>query len=275
MFSKNRTPKFPSHASNPSHSSHALLEPLESRQFLSVAPLAASDLTGELGGKLPYTAIAGQNPKIQQNLLITNSSDSDVNGDVTANLYLSTDGAVDANAIEVGTQGAYVYLRPYDQFALHYKVTSTPNTTPAGNYQVVAQITDPDGNVSYAVSGLTIAISPPSIDLTGSFTKPLKPGKNGKTKVAFTLANQGNTTAAGTLTFNVYDSTTGSLTNATYIANDFTKINLKGHKTKNISETIPLPAGTYQIVIQLDPNNVFNDTNLANNVFASASITVT
>jgi hypothetical protein len=247
-----------------------MMDALENRVLMSTGPL-----TGKLGGKLPYTAIAGQNPKINQNLLITNASQDAVNGNVTANLFLSTDGAVDSSSIPIGLQeGAYVYLRPYDQFSLHYKVTSTPISTPAGAYQVIAQITDPDGNVTYANSVYTIAISPASIDLNGSFTTPPKVGKNGKTKVSFTVTNTGNTLATGPLTFNVNQSPDGNLSDATYITNDMVKINLKGGKSKKVTENIPLPAGTYDLVIQLDPSNTFDDTNTANNVFASTPITV-
>ena len=64
----------------------SVMNALESRVLMSSGPL-----TGKLGGKLPYTAIAGQNPKIQQNLLITNASYNAVNGNVTATLYLSDD----------------------------------------------------------------------------------------------------------------------------------------------------------------------------------------
>jgi hypothetical protein len=241
---------------------------------LAITPADTSDLTGVLGGKIPYSAIAGQNPKITQKLIVTNNSTDFVQGNITATLYLSSNGVVDANSVNVGSENASGYLRPYDQIAFPFKITSTPATMSAGNYNVIAQITDPDGNVVYVTSSLTIAISPPSIDLTGSFSKTPKPGKTGKTNVSFTLLNNGNTTANGPLTFNIEQSPDGSLSDATYITDELVNINVKGHKTKKISKTIPLPAGTYHLVIQLDPSNTFNDTNISNNVFSTGPITV-
>ena len=63
----------------------------------------------------------------------------------------------------------------------------------------------------------------------------------------------------------------GLLADATVATSVTKKISVKPNAHSSIALSATLPAGTYFVAINLDPNNAFNDTNRANNFFASAS----
>jgi hypothetical protein len=85
----------------------------------------------------------------------------------------------------------------------------------------------------------------------------------------------GNVAAAGKLTFNIDSSPDGQIGDATLITPLIKKINIKPGKPAKITVATTLTAGSYFVVIELNPANSFADVNLANNTFApSAQITV-
>lgn len=230
-----------------------------------------SNLSGTLTGSAPSSAIAGQKARINQKLTITDSSGADVTGNVTAALYLSSDGTINANSVSLESITKQLHLKSGKHVNLNLHAKFIPATTPNGNYHLVAQITDPTGATTDVTSS-AITVAPPQIDLSGAFSKTPKPGKNGKTRLSLSLSNNGNIPAAGNLKINIDSSPTASSTGATVIASPAKKINLKNGKTQKLSLPVTLPAGTYFLVIQLDPNNTFNDVNLANNVFATSAV---
>ena len=161
-------------------------------------------------------------------------------------------------------------------FVFNFKVPTIPASTPNGTYHLVAQLTDPSGITSDATSTSTIIVAPAQNDLSGTFSKQPVPGKNGKTALTFTVSQEGNIPAEGTLALNVDSSPDGQLADATVITTPSKKINIKPGKSTRITVTITLPAGTYFVIVQLDPADAFHDVNLANNTFAtSARLTVT
>ncbi|HEY1684540.1 MAG TPA: choice-of-anchor tandem repeat GloVer-containing protein [Tepidisphaeraceae bacterium] len=236
-------------------------------------PTGGSGLSGNLSGSAPSSTIAGQKAKISQALTLTNSSGATVTG--SAALYLSSDGTIDANSILLTPKSKTIKLKN----GAHAKVTliaaSIPASTPNGTYTPIAQLTTASGTTD-AASSSTITVAPAEIDLSGSFVTQPVPGKGGKTKLSLSVTNNGNTTASGPLSINIDSSSTQSTSGATVITPASKKINIKPNsKPAKISLPVTLPAGTYFLVIQLDPDNAFNDTNLANNVFATtAAITI-
>jgi hypothetical protein len=140
---------------------------------------------------------------------------------------------------------------------------------PNGTYHVLVQVTDKSGNSSVAASTGTITIAAAEVDLAGAFSKSVVPAAHGQTPLTFTVSNNGNIPADGSLTFNVDRSPDGKVSDATIISTLHKAIALKPGKSQKITALVQLPAGTYFVVIQLDPANSFKDPNLANNTFAS------
>lgn len=221
----------------------------------------SSGLAGNLAGSSPSSTIAGQKVKISEKLTVTASAA--VTGSVSAKLYLSSNGTVDSNSVPLSSQTKKLTLKSGAKTSFNLKASSIPAATPNGTYQLIAQISDSAGTTD--ITGSSITVAPAQIDLSGSFAKQPVAGKTGKTNLSLSISNNGNTTATGNLTVNIDNSsTTDVITSATK------KINIKANsKPQKISLPATLPAGTYFLVIQLDPNDAFHDTNLANNIFST------
>ena len=107
--------------------------------------------------------------------------------------------------------------------------------------------------------------------MSGAFAKTPVLGKTGKASLTFTVSNAGNTTATGNLAFNIDSSPDGLLSDATQIATSSKKINIRAGKSMKITTSAVLPAGTYFVVIQLDPSDAFNETSLSGTVFKTVT----
>jgi hypothetical protein len=116
-------------------------------------------VSGVLSGKLPASAVAGKKVRINQNLTITDTGTGPVIGAVTAKLFLATGTTIDSNSIKIGFMGKHAQLNPHGHFLLRFPTALISASVPAGAYHVVAQITDPHGNVSEVASGGTITVS--------------------------------------------------------------------------------------------------------------------
>lgn len=231
----------------------------------------SSSLSGALSGKIPSSVVAGQKVNVSQHLTVTDTSTATVAGNVTAKLFLSTGTSVDSNSIQLATTTKHVKLKPHGHLQVPFKVAKLPATVPNGTYHLVAEITDPSGNVVDAPSATTISVAPPEISLSGAFAKTPVPGKTGKTSLTFTVGDTGNTTATGNLAFNIDSSPDGLLSDATQITTSSKKINIHAGKSMKITTSVVLPAGTYFLVVQLDPSDAFNETSLSGTVFKTVT----
>jgi uncharacterized repeat protein (TIGR03803 family) len=231
-----------------------------------------SSLTGTLAGKVPATGIAGQRVNLAQALAVTNGGTSTLSGTTGFRLYLSTGTSLDANSIQLASTSRKARLRPHGRLSVPFRVTKLPASVPAGTYHLVAQITDSSGNTSDAASTGTITVAPPTIDLSGAFVGTSTPAKNGRTTVTFTVTENGNVPATGPLTFDIGSSPDGLLSDATLLSTLTRRINIPAGKSARMTVALTLPAGTYSLLMLLDPQNAFNDVNLANNAFATSSM---
>lgn len=231
----------------------------------------SGSLTGTLSGKLASTVIAGQKVNITQHLTITNSGTGTVSGEVGAALFLSSGTSVDSSSIPLTSTGKSVKLKPKAKLSFNFKVPSISTSVADTTYYLVAQITDPSSNTSDAASSGTVAVVAPTIDLSGVFSKQPVPAKHGKTTLTFVVSNAGNIAAVGPLAFNIETSPDGLLDDATTLSTPSKKINIKAGKSIKVMTSITLPVGSYFLVIQLDPSDVFSDVDLGNNIFATVS----
>jgi len=231
----------------------------------------SSNLSGALSGKIPSSVVAGQKINVSQHLTITDSGSAAVTGNVTEKLFLSTSTSVDSNSIQLALITKHVKLKPHGHLQVPFKVATLPATVPNGTYYFVGEITDPSGNVVDVPSATTIAVEPPEISLSGAFAKTPVLGKTGKASLTFTVSNAGNTTATGNLAFNIDSSPDGLLSDATQITTSSKKINIRAGKSMKITTSAVLPAGTYFVVIQLDPSDAFNETSLSGTVFKTVT----
>ena len=237
------------------------------------SPGGSSNLSGTFSGRLPAAAlIAGQKVNLNQTVTLVDSTNAAEKGLVRADLFLASGTSVDANSIHLGTMSQRVNLKLHGRATLKFKSVVLPASVASGSYHLVAQITDPKAATFDVASVASISVAAAQIDLSGIFSKAVVPGKSGRTPLTFSVKNSGNVAATGPITFSIDTSADGLLTDATTFAVlKKSKVSIKPGKALKISSTVKLPAGSYFVLIQIDPNNAFKDVNLANNLIVSNS----
>jgi len=236
-----------------------------------------SPLAPMISGRLPSTSLVagGKIAPITQTVRITNTSTGTINESVTVNLLLSND----PSGASGGTSVASVMRKVILKAGAFSNVPVTFHSLPAnttGTLYLLPEVTEPSGATGFSASSGTISAAAPFIDLAGSvFHVPatVKAGRKGV--VTLSLVNNGNIVATGNLSIDLQASPNGTLGAAGSID--------LGAVTRHVSiqpgrqlvlqfvETFPTTGGPYFIVANLDTANVFNDSNLSNNVFASAT----
>jgi len=237
--------------------------------------VTASPLVGTFTGKLPTTVVAGIKTVIKQTLIVKNTGTTTLKGLLSGTLFL-TIGQNTANALGVsGAQGKKINLKPGKSVRIPVRITSVPAGTTPGNYFLMMQLTDPNGHLGNTFTSKPISVVAPTIDLTGSFAKVPATAKAGKkTTVTLNVTNNGTVPAKGALPIFIYAEPTPTLpqNRGTATGSKPFRINLKPGKSVRL--TLPnllLPAGSDFLVAQVDPTNLFNDSNTANNTFATST----
>jgi hypothetical protein len=230
------------------------------------------------GVKLPAAVATGTPLKLTVPVLVTNMGTVASIDASSVTLYLSTTQGL-TGATDIAGVVAGLHLRVNKAKTVKIKLPSLPTSLAAGSYYLVARVTDVNDNTQIAASSTPISVSPAFIDLSGAIAPVpavLKPGK--KTAVTVTVTNNGNVTAAGTLQVAFYARPAGT-TGSTDVplATPAARIKLASGASKAIRLSFVVPttliAGTdYTMVAVLDPNNLFNDSNRANNTLVGAYI---
>lgn len=254
----------------PSRRSVPCIEPMESRMMLSAVPASAATLTASLSGGLPGSVIAGQKATIRQKLTI--SSDEAISTTVTVNVSLSTSATFDAtNAVSVPlTLTKPLHLAAGKSTSIPITLKSLPGNVPAGTYHLQVEATPASGaTVADASSATTMSVVAPFIDLVPAFAKTPTTVKFGhRVVVGFYVTNDGNIPAVGRPEFQVGASADGQIDNSTNIIGKFLhSINIKPGKSTLVRfASVPKAKGTFYLVAAADLNDIFNETNVDNNV---------
>jgi hypothetical protein len=231
-------------------------------------------LTPTIAGKLPSAVIAGQKAAVSETITITDSGAA-YDASQTTQLFLSTGTTIDGNSIALPaklTKTEKLKVGARTSFKLSLK--SLPASVPDGTYHVLAQVTDNQGNTTVAASIGTITVAPPQIDLSVSLAKFTASATGGKKFAeSIKVANAGNIFAKGSLPIVVDTSPDGSLADATQLAAASKSINIGPGKSTTIALSLLAPAAAASdfLIFQIDPDNKFNDVNLANNIVVSPS----
>ena len=117
------------------------------------------------------------------------------------------------------------------------------------------------------------AVPVSQIELSGAFAKFNSSAKAGKKFTeTITVSNTGNAPASGVLPIVVSTSPDQSLADAAALTTIDKKVDIKPGKPAKISLslTAPAEAGSFHLIIQLDPNNTLGNDILTNNTFASS-----
>ncbi len=221
------------------------------------------------------TSIIGTAPvKLKDSVTLT-SSGGTASGAVSESIVLSPTTNASDSVFTLATGHASVKLASGKSKALNLKFAkSIPSTVAPNTYNEIIVTTDPAGNTQSSVAG-QLTVAAPVVDLSGAFTKaPTSATAGKKVPVSFTITNNSsaNVPAVGTIQIDVDSSPDGLVSDATVLDTITRKVNLKPGKSMKVTASVVLSTTSF-VVVNIDPGHaVFsNDTNLANNVFATSS----
>ncbi|HZK80790.1 MAG TPA: CARDB domain-containing protein, partial [Humisphaera sp.] len=247
--------------------------------FGLVQGASAPEISVAIGGALPASAVSGAKIPITQTVSVTNITGAAIGGTVGVNIGLSTDATFSADDTPLGSTTIKGIIKVATPKTKKVKFTSIPAGMTPGIYYIVVEAMDPSGGIAFSRSAGTINILAPQVDLSGAFKKAPTTARAGKRlSASITITNSGNVPSTGALPIIVDTSLINTLDSTAAQASAFSKrINIKPGKsiTIQLSKLIaPSTAGSYYLIVQLDPNNALGDANTANNVFATGSAIV-
>jgi uncharacterized repeat protein (TIGR03803 family) len=145
-----------------------------------------------------------------------------IDGLVTIRLYVSSDGAIDSSSALVRTDVAFVNVKAGQRTAVEVPILSLPTTVPSGFYRLLAQVTDPFGNVATTPAGPGVEIAAPTVAFSGTFNSithstAFISGARTPSVATMTLTNDGNIPSQGLVTIQLYLSPDGTVANGTQI----------------------------------------------------------
>ena len=223
---------------------------------------------------LPTSVVGTTTLKLKDSVTLT-SSGGTTSGAVSESIVLSPTTNASDSVFTLATGHASVKLASGKSKALNLKFAkSIPSTVAAGTYNEIIVTIDPAGNTQSSVAG-QLTVAAPVVDLSGAFTKaPTSATAGKKVPVSFTITNSSaaNVPAVGTIEIDVDSSPDGAASDATVLSKITKKVNLKPGKSMKVTASVVLSTTSF-VVVNIDPGHaVFsNDTNLANNVFATSS----
>jgi uncharacterized delta-60 repeat protein len=245
--------------------------------ILAVVTVFGVDLAASLLSSLPTAILDGAKGSLT--LRITDLGNATEAGPVTVQLYATSTSDI-AGQTAFQSISEKLNLREGKAVTLHLSFTC-PSSLSDGSYYIEANVNTgsvADINTINNVAGTTtpVNIAKPFIDLTGSgLAAPAFTGTKPH-GISFTVANDGNIpTPNEPLSVQFLASADGTLTDAIPIATQAFRSNVKAqtsrpYKTK-LALPATLPAGTYKLLVLLDPGDVFNDSNTSNNLIVSGS----
>ena len=231
---------------------------------------AGVDLAASLIAKLPPAVLQGAKETLS--VKIAESGTDPAVGTVTIQLYASPDGQVDFGLLPFQSTNERVNLKTGQShtFSIRYALTTV------GDYYVLANVvengslSDLNVNNNAVAAGSQVHVAPPFVDLAGSGLVSVGTPTVGKlATITFTVANNGNVPARSA-PVEILASPDGTVANGTQVAEPTLLLSLPFGVTRKYRLTFKLPstlaAATYVFVAVLDPANMLNDSNLANNV---------
>ena len=251
-----------------SQSVRPAIETLEGRAYLSGVP---ATVAVTVPGPIPSAVIAGvkANDKISVN--VANNDVNRAKGRISITLFASLDNtlSVDDAQIQPATI-AGIAIAPGHNHSYKINVKTFPQNL-SGNYFILANVAGTGVNTQVGASITQANVLPAFRDLAGTVLSAPGNGRVGhKIPVTVQVTNSGNIPAKGSLGVEFGLSLSNAGTSPVALGTLSKPISIKPGQSKVIHFSVPLavglPTGNQYIVADVDPNNVFLDPNLANNI---------
>ncbi len=240
----------------------------------NVAP-AFFDFRSELSATLPSAVVGGS--RLSGRVTVFNDGNTRFRGTLPVTLYLSTTPEISETSTAFATVNLRANLSPGRSQRLNFRANS-PTDLAADDYFIIARVNDNSAiaesdttdNASNAVG--TVNIAPPFFDFRGELSGTLPASLVGGRQLSgrFTVFNDGNTRARGTLPITFFLSTTQQIDET---AVEFGAVNLRANISPGRSQrgsfrlTTPTdrPAGDYFLLARIGTGVGIGDANTANN----------
>ena len=208
---------------------------------------------------LPVAVVAGSPIKAAAVLKISNAGNIASTGPTTIGIYASPDGLI-ADATLIASVTRKLSIKANGSASVTIPIGAIPASL-NGNYKIVAQVTDPEANVTTASSGKTVDIAQPFISLSATVSTPkpvsLLPGKT--TSVELTVKNTGNiaSNSSATISIGLTSDGTTELPGSATIAR-FVNIPAGKSVTLRLPLTIPttITAGIYSPFVSFSQGSI-------------------
>ena len=167
---------------------------------------------------LPTTVIGGTKTKAVATLEIDNFGNVAAAGSTTIQIFTSSDLNLDSSDAQITSIKVNLNIGSDKFHDVKIPLKAIPNVA-TGDYYVLGQITDPDGNVTQAATLGTVHINAASVLLSATIgsvsPSTIKIGSTGT--MTLTIINNGNTDSSGALTINIGVSSDGFTQAATLV----------------------------------------------------------
>jgi hypothetical protein len=157
--------------------------------------------------------VSGQKTKATVQIKIENGGNIASSGESTIAIYASEDRTA-ADGTLIRSTSETLSIKPGADRVITVPLMSIP-AVPDGNYQLVAQVTDTEGDVTETV-GSTYTLAAPVVSVVPSAATTLV-SKSGIGLISFTLTNMGNISSTAASTIAVLASSNGTTAGATSV----------------------------------------------------------
>jgi len=166
--------------------------------------------------KLPSFIVSGGKTPATATVRLTNGGNITSAGPVTIALSASTGQGVVGTVIVSVTKA--LSIKPGTTKSISVPLKRIPSLAD-GDYFIVVQTTDPDGNISVASTTMAVTAAAPFISLSAALTtvKPTSVAAGKAISFSITITNSGNIAAMGPTTFDLGISTDGQTVAATLV----------------------------------------------------------
>jgi hypothetical protein len=176
---------------------------------LTVQPPSAF-VAGFSKAVVPTSNIAGTALNAKLPLLLTNNGPA-AKGTFTIRYFASTVNGLDGNQVQLSEQAKKISIKSAKAVVLSSVIKSLPASLPAGDYYLVAKVTDPSGLISVAVTSTRIAVAAPFVNVSANVgaVTPAVISSRKSGVITVTLTNTGNIAASGVVTITASPSVGG------------------------------------------------------------------
>jgi hypothetical protein len=177
------------------------------------------------------SVVSGSKTKDTATLTVTNDGNVASTGSTIVDLLVSPDGTV-ASGTAARTVSEPIVIQPGKTKTVKFALKTLPNV-PDGTYQIVAEITDPKGDVTSVATLTTVNLAAAFLMLSPALST-ITPGLKGTGTVSLTITNNGNTPPVGATQIVLYASSTSSIDGATQLISEKIPLPLQPDKSKTL-----------------------------------------